>query len=135
MATFEKVNIGSAPNAKDGDPARVAFNKINNNFEVLFEASGTVIEERPQDFVAEGGRTYLINTITKSLTAKLPQAPAVGTIIRFVDTGGNLAVNHFYIDPNGSRIQGQAVPGMEYSDNFMFVDFFYTGSISGWIVR
>jgi hypothetical protein len=33
------VNLGSSPNKGDGDPLRVAFDKINDNFEELYAAS------------------------------------------------------------------------------------------------
>lgn len=36
MATMEVVNIGTLPNDGEGDPLRVAFSKINNNFANLF---------------------------------------------------------------------------------------------------
>lgn len=37
MATQEIINIGAAPNDGEGDPLRVAFEKINNNFSNLFQ--------------------------------------------------------------------------------------------------
>lgn len=36
MATQEIINIGALPNDGTGDPLRVAFDKINNNFSNLF---------------------------------------------------------------------------------------------------
>ncbi len=36
MATQEIINIGTLPNDGEGDPLRVAFGKINNNFANLF---------------------------------------------------------------------------------------------------
>lgn len=36
MATQEIINIGALPNDGSGDPLRVAFSKINNNFSNLF---------------------------------------------------------------------------------------------------
>ena len=36
MATQEIINIGTMPNDGEGDPLRVAFAKINNNFSNLF---------------------------------------------------------------------------------------------------
>lgn len=36
MATQEIINIGTLPNDGEGDPLRVAFGKINNNFSNLF---------------------------------------------------------------------------------------------------
>lgn len=33
------INLGSSPNKGDGDPLRIAFDKINSNFEELYSAS------------------------------------------------------------------------------------------------
>lgn len=44
MAEQEIVNIGTLPNDGEGDPLRVAFAKINNNFTTLFSSS-TLSEE------------------------------------------------------------------------------------------
>ena len=35
------INIGSSPNKGDGDSLRVAFTKINNNFQTLFDSVGS----------------------------------------------------------------------------------------------
>jgi len=35
----QTINIGSSPNKGDGDPVRVAFDKVNKNFEELYAAS------------------------------------------------------------------------------------------------
>lgn len=42
MATQEVINIGALPNDGTGDPLRVAFTKINNNFSNLFLTSTNV---------------------------------------------------------------------------------------------
>lgn len=39
MATQEIINIGTLPNDGEGDPLRVAFAKINNNFSNLFPSA------------------------------------------------------------------------------------------------
>jgi hypothetical protein len=36
----QEINLGSAPNAGDGDPLRTAFNKINENFTELYNSTG-----------------------------------------------------------------------------------------------
>jgi len=36
------INTGTAPNAKNGDPIRTAFTKVNANFTELYTALGTV---------------------------------------------------------------------------------------------
>lgn len=38
MSSYEIINIGALPNDGEGDPLRVAFNKINNNFSSLFDS-------------------------------------------------------------------------------------------------
>jgi hypothetical protein len=44
MATQEIINIGTLPNDGEGDPLRVAFGKINNNFSNLFATSTSTLE-------------------------------------------------------------------------------------------
>jgi hypothetical protein len=39
MATYEIINIGALPNDGSGDPLRVAFDKINNNFANLYSTA------------------------------------------------------------------------------------------------
>lgn len=39
MATQEIINVGAVPNDGDGDPLRVAFQKVNNNFTNLFSTA------------------------------------------------------------------------------------------------
>lgn len=41
MATYEIVNVGALPNDGEGDPLRVAFQKINNNFANLYATATT----------------------------------------------------------------------------------------------
>jgi hypothetical protein len=38
----QTINIGTAANARNGDPLRTAFTKINANFTELYTALGTV---------------------------------------------------------------------------------------------
>jgi hypothetical protein len=42
MAAQEIINIGTLPNDGEGDPLRVAFGKINNNFSNLFATSTSI---------------------------------------------------------------------------------------------
>lgn len=39
MATLEVINVGTAPNDGTGDPLRVAFEKVNNNFSALWNSN------------------------------------------------------------------------------------------------
>lgn len=36
------INLGSTANAGNGDPLRVAFEKINNNFDELYDVNQTL---------------------------------------------------------------------------------------------
>lgn len=49
------INIGSSANAGNGDPLRVAFNKINDNFNELYTLTGGTagqLTEIAQDYAA-----------------------------------------------------------------------------------
>lgn len=67
MATQQIINIGTLPNDGEGDPLRVAFGKINNNFSNLFatfvntsntytagNTPGQVIFETPANAFSQG---------------------------------------------------------------------------------
>lgn len=132
---YHVVNIGSAPNSKDGDTARVAFKKVNDNFDVLFSVFANQLTQVEEDFDAIASGIYLINTSGQVITCTLPATPAIGTIIRFIDAYGKFQTNAFRINPNGNRIQGQTLPQIQYTENFTFVDFFYASPITGWIAK
>lgn len=74
MYTQEVINIGATPNDGAGDPLRVAFDKINNNFTSLFttfvnsttsyttgDSSGQIIFETPASTFTQG--QFYIQTI------------------------------------------------------------------------
>lgn len=42
--TFELINVGAAPNDGSGDPLRVAFEKVNNNFTSLFNTNYATLQ-------------------------------------------------------------------------------------------
>lgn len=44
MSNQEIINIGTLPNDGEGDPLRVAFGKINNNFSSLFSTATVTYE-------------------------------------------------------------------------------------------
>jgi hypothetical protein len=73
----EIINVGAAPNDGDGDPLRVAFQKVNNNFTTLFgtgyfteEATTTglspnqVVFEYPADSFTQG--TFIVRSYDPS---------------------------------------------------------------------
>lgn len=135
MSNYYEVDIGSAPNSKAGDPARVAFKKINDNFEILFSVFANQIFNVDEDFDAEASGIYLINTTHGTVTATLPALPKVGTIIRFIDSNGQFGNNPFNINTNGNRIEGQPVGTIQYTTNYTFIDLFFASAITGWIVK
>lgn len=45
----QTIGIGSAPNDGTGDPARTAFNKINENFTELYGYTSTTQEQTDND--------------------------------------------------------------------------------------
>ena len=50
----QTINIGSAVNAKDGDTVRDAFNKVNQNFDELYDTLGVAsLTELAQDYAAQ----------------------------------------------------------------------------------
>lgn len=50
----QTINIGQVPNDKNGDPLRVAFDKINQNFTELYNLTGVVsLTELAQDYAAQ----------------------------------------------------------------------------------
>lgn len=51
--TKKTINTGSSANAGNGDPLRIAFEKINDNFTELYNITGTAsLTELAQDYAA-----------------------------------------------------------------------------------
>lgn len=65
--TKEVFNLGSAPNAGNGDPIRVAFQKISNNFDYLYVNANTVANT----LAVVDGRIVLVNSNVATLRADL----------------------------------------------------------------
>jgi hypothetical protein len=54
MMAKQEINLGTAPNARNGDSLRAAFNKVNANFNELYNYVGvTNLTELAQDYAAE----------------------------------------------------------------------------------
>lgn len=52
--TIKTINIGTSANARDGDTLRVAFSKVNENFNELYAFNGAAsLTELAQDYAAE----------------------------------------------------------------------------------
>lgn len=129
MATQEIINIGTLPNDGEGDPLRVAFAKINNNFSNLFptavntESSYTIGNTPGQVIFETPANTFTIGEMfvysadpstddsqTVQLYAQINQS---GTDVKFVGTGtsffGN-AVASYNMIVSGSNVQIIANP-------------------------
>lgn len=70
MSEYEIINIGALPNDGEGDPLRVAFGKINNNFANLFSTSTAT----SNSYTTSGSANQVIfettaNTFTQGLFA------------------------------------------------------------------
>jgi hypothetical protein len=65
----ELINIGQLPNDGTGDPLRVAFQKINNNFTQLFSTSAQVYEA--YSVGTETGQVILLIPSSKFTQAKI----------------------------------------------------------------
>ena len=95
------INIGSSPNARDGDTTRTAFAKVNNNFDELYEAvellgyssggDGVVSLSVKGSVVANDG-TLLIDADSGKITdAAIPNnVPMVYEFRTTFGTAGNL---------------------------------------------
>jgi len=129
MATQEIINIGTLPNDGEGDPLRVAFAKINNNFSNLFPTAlntessytvgntpGQVIFETPANTFTVG-QLYLYtadpstdDSQTIQLYAQINQA---ADDVKFVGSGtsffGN-ALASYNMVVSGGNVQILASP-------------------------
>ena len=109
MATQEIINIGTLPNDGEGDPLRVAFAKINNNFSNLFatfvntsnsysvgDAAGQIIFETPANAFTMGevfiytADASTLESQTIRLSAQLNQA---GDAVKFTGYGSTFFGN------------------------------------------
>jgi hypothetical protein len=53
----QTINLGTRENAGNGDPLRVAFNKINENFNELY-----IAKEQMQQLILDGGAASTVFT-------------------------------------------------------------------------
>jgi len=93
MMARQTINIGSSPNKGDGDPVRVAFDKVNSNFEELYAS------------VPIGGQTNFEGNFTGSVFAdnstKLVDGDIgliVGDVVNNSVSTGDLQVNTIVAD-------------------------------------
>ena len=107
MANQEIINIGTLPNDGEGDPLRVAFGKINNNFSNLFATAvsessantvgsdpGQVIFETPANTFTNGQFTVYTSNNANSLNSQSIQLNAQispdKTTVKFTGYGASI---------------------------------------------
>jgi hypothetical protein len=129
MATQEIINIGTLPNDGEGDPLRVAFGKINNNFSNLFatfvntsssftvgNTPGQVIFETPANTFTVGEMTVYsadINTNNSQAVKLFAQIDQLGANIKFTGTGATFfgnALTSYDMVVSGGNVQILANP-------------------------
>lgn len=68
MSNLEVINVGTLPNDGEGDPLRVAFQKINNNFTILNSVGYSVTDAATiGNTAAQVIFTYPANTFTQGM--------------------------------------------------------------------
>lgn len=129
MATQEIINIGTSPNDGAGDPLRVAFEKINNNFTSLFatfvntsntftvgNTSNQLIFETPVNTFTMGQMyIYTADAATEeSQTIQLfAQLNTLGDSVKFTGYGSTFqgnALSTFDMDISNGNIRILATP-------------------------
>ena len=132
----QTINIGSGANARDGDPLRTAFTKINDNFNELYNANGDA-QGTTTDVVPSEDATYNLGSADKQWAdlhvsdffylngARLVVAP-----------DGTLLINN----QAGAVVQAKDITGSVFSDDStLLVDavnstFNLDGTIKGHII-
>jgi len=118
------INIGSSANKGDGDPIRVAFNKVNTNFTEVYTKltaleDGHVATDVSGNVFAEDS-TLLVDAIN----AKIPSANLSGALLA-IDGSALTGISYVETDPVVGAINGlvkadgagnisQAVAGTDY---------------------
>ena len=62
---IQTINIGSSPNKGDGDPLRVAFDKINDNFVELYAQNFGDPENQPTNIIPSQDGVYDLGSLNK----------------------------------------------------------------------
>jgi hypothetical protein len=124
MVTYEIINIGALPNDGSGDPLRVAFGKINNNFANLSatgfatanvttvsDSANQVIFETPVSGFTQGLfqiRSGDVNTADSQDIMLQAQINNAGTQVKFTGYGtsffGN-AITSYDMDISGPNVR------------------------------
>lgn len=105
MTTVNQVDIGNLPNDAGGDPLRVAFQKINDNFDYLSSLAPDGPEGAIQyifDGLSKGDANLVLNPITGALDINVNAIPLVDATI---DLGSQPnRFSHLYLANSGITI-------------------------------
>jgi hypothetical protein len=101
---------------------------------------GRVIDKTPwldktQDFTFEPGGRYRVDTSTGSIYGTLPASPNENDTVYWIDASRSFGTNPFYIDPNGSKVEGYTLSIGEYficQNDGEGGGLLYTGVDYGW---
>lgn len=85
-------------------------------------------------FTAVAGKGYFIDTSSSAITVTLPASPSAGDLVSMLDYKGNASSNNITIEPNGSKIGGNAsdYDGRVSTDNLGFT-LIYSDATQGWV--
>ena len=134
MATQQIINIGTLPNDGEGDPLRVAFGKINNNFSNLFSTfvntsntystgntAGQVLFETPANAFTQGQfyiRSNDPDTDNSQTIQLYAQINPAGDEIKFTGYGSTFfgnALARFDMDVLGGNVRVLCDPLVDIS--------------------
>ena len=90
----QTINIGSSPNKGDGDPLRLAFNKINENFDELYQTTDTIAGQT--NFEGNFTGSVFADNSTKLVDGDI--GLIVGDVVNNSVSTGDLQVNTIVAD-------------------------------------
>ena len=112
----QTINVGTSPNARDGDPIRSAFQKVNANFTELYNTAGADIQIPAQTgnsgkYLTTNGTTLSWVTPGISYTASTTAPTISAGALWFNTEEGKLYVNYnnTWVDSNPTEIDPSAI--------------------------
>jgi len=92
--TIQLINLGTSPNRGDGDPLRIAFDKINDNFTELYETTALTSETAQQslsDIITNGVQENI--TVSYNETDNVIEFSVPNTLSSYINDTEFLANN------------------------------------------
>ena len=131
---YEIINVGELPNDGTGDPVRVAFIKINNNFSSISNTISPIGETGSIQFKSvnlDGNGNVISNSLTGSSNLRFISSTNTlnlqGKIVPFTDEGLQIGetdkrISNLYLSSDALRIGNIEVTEVENSLNFQIFD-------------